>query len=77
MSDIDSVRLTSLIERIELLEEEKKGIQSDIRDIFAEAKGVGFDVNIMRQILKLRKMNQADKDMQDSLLEIYREALKV
>lgn len=52
---IDSTRLNSLIERIERLEEEKKGISSDIRDIYAEAKGVGFDVKIMKAIIKLRK----------------------
>ena len=70
-------RLRSLIERIERLEEEKKGIASDIRDIYAEAKGVGFDVNIMRAIIKLRKMNQADRDEQEFLLETYRKALNV
>ena len=70
-------RLRSLIERIERLEEEKKGIQSDIRDIFAEAKAIGFDVKIMRAVLKLRKMNAADRDEQDYLLETYRKALDV
>lgn len=74
---IDSTRLNSLIERIERLEEEKKGISSDIRDIFAEAKGVGFDVKIMKTIIKLRKMNQADRDEQEFLLETYRKALNV
>jgi uncharacterized protein (UPF0335 family) len=74
---IDSSRLNSLIERIERLEEEKKGISSDIRDIYAEAKGVGFDVKIMRTIIKLRKMNQADRDEQEFLLETYRKALNV
>jgi len=74
---IDSARLNSLIERIERLEEEKKGIASDIRDIFAEAKGVGFDVKIMKTIIKLRKMNQADRDEQEFLLETYRKALNV
>ena len=74
---IDSTRLNSLIERIERLEEEKKGISSDIRDIFAEAKGVGFDVKIMKAIIKLRKMNQADRDEQEFLLETYRKALNV
>ena len=53
---IDSTRLNSLIERIERLEEEKKGLSSDIRDIYAEAKGVGFDVKIMKANIKLRKM---------------------
>ena len=74
---IDSTRLKSLLERIERLEEEKKGISSDIRDIYAEAKGVGFDVKIMKAIIKLRKMNQADRDEQEFLLETYRKALNV
>ena len=74
---IDSTRLNSLIERIERLEEEKKGISSDIRDIYAEAKGVGFDVKIMKAIIKLRKMNQADRDEQEFLLETYRKSLNV
>ena len=74
---IDSTRLNSLIERIERLEEEKKGISSDIRDIYDEAKGVGFDVKIMKAIIKLRKMNQADRDEQEFLLETYRKALNV
>ena len=68
-------RLRSLIERIERLEEEKSGIASDIRDIFAEAKGAGFDVKIMRTILKLRKMNDADRDEQEALLDTYKQAL--
>lgn len=68
-------RLRSLIERIERLEEEKKGIQSDIRDIFAEAKSAGFDIKAMRTILKLRKMNAADRDEQEVVVETYRKAL--
>ncbi len=70
-------RLRSLIERIEHLEEEKAAIASDIRDIFAEAKGAGFDVKIMRAVLKLRKMNAADRDEQEFLLETYRKALDI
>lgn len=70
-------RLRSLIERIERLEEEKNGIQSDIRDIFAEAKSAGFDVKIMRIVLKLRKMNAADRDEQEFLTETYRKALNI
>ena len=70
-------RLRSLIERIERLEEEKKGIQSDIRDIFAEAKSAGFEVKIMRIVLKLRKMNAADRDEQEFLTETYRKALDI
>lgn len=70
-------RLRSLIERIERLEEEKTSIGSDIRDIFAEAKSAGFDVKIMRTIIKLRKMNAADRDEQEFLLETYRKALDI
>ncbi len=70
-------RLRSLIERIEHLEEEKAAIASDIRDIFAEAKSAGFDVKIMRAVLKLRKMNAADRDEQEFLLDTYRKALDI
>lgn len=79
-SDVGGIaadRLRSLIERIERLEEEKKAISSDIRDIYAEAKGAGFDVKIMRAIIKLRKMNAADRDEQEFLLETYRKALDI
>lgn len=70
-------RLRSLIERIERLEEEKTSIGSDIRDIFAEAKSAGFDAKIMRTVIKLRKMNAADRDEQEFLLETYRKALDI
>lgn len=70
-------RLRSLIERIERLEEEKKAIASDIRDIYAEAKGAGFDVKIMRAVIKLRKMNAADRDEQEFLLDTYKKALDI
>lgn len=70
-------RLRSLIERIERLEEEKAGIASDIRDVYAEAKGAGFDVKIMREIIKLRKMRAADRDEQEYLIETYRKALDI
>lgn len=70
-------RLRSLIERIERLEEEQKALSSDIRDIFAEAKSAGFDVKIMRTIIKLRKMNASDRDEQETLLETYRRALDI
>lgn len=74
---MNNERLKSLIERIERLEEEKKDLQSDIRDIFSEARGAGFDVKVMRQIIKLRKMNKADRDEQEILLETYKEALDI
>lgn len=70
-------RLRSLIERIERLEEEKAGIVSDIGDIFAEAKGAGFDAKVMRAVIKLRKMNVADRDEQEFLLDAYRKALDI
>lgn len=70
-------RLRSLIERIERLEEEKVAISSDIRDVFAEAKSAGFDPKIMRAIIKLRKMNAADRDEQECLLDTYRRALDI
>lgn len=80
MSEVGGIsadRLRSLIERIERLEEEQKALASDIRDIFAEAKGAGFDVRIMKEIIKLRKMNVADRDEQEFLLETYRKALDI
>lgn len=72
---ISADRLRSLIERIERLEEEKAALAADIRDIFAEAKSAGFDINIMRQILKLRKMDAGDRDEQECLLDLYWKAL--
>ena len=74
---IDSTRLLSLIERIERLEEEKSAISSDINDVYAEAKSAGFDTKIMREIIKLRKMNAADRDEKEFLLETYRKALDI
>lgn len=68
-------RLRSLIERIERLEEEKTAIASDIRDIFAEAKSAGFDVKIIKAIIKIRKMSNQDRDEQEYLLELYKKAL--
>ena len=70
-------RLRSLIERIEKLEEDKKEISTDIREVFAEAKSAGFDVKIMRAILKLRKMNAADRDEQELVVDTYRKALDI
>ena len=70
-------RLRSLIERVEHLEEEQKEINADIRDIFAEAKSAGFDVKAMRAVIKLRKMNVADRDEQEALVEIYRKVLDI
>ncbi|MBB6253917.1 MULTISPECIES: DUF2312 domain-containing protein [Azospirillaceae] len=68
-------RLRSIIERIERLEEDKKGIADDIKDIYAEAKGTGFETKILRQIIRLRKMEKNDRQEQDALLELYKAAL--
>ena len=68
-------RLRLLIERIERLEEEKKGIADDIRDVYMEATAVGYDPKIMRQIVRLRKMKPDDRSEQDMLLETYKNAL--
>lgn len=78
MSEVGGVaqdRLRSLIERIEKLEEEKKNISSDITDVFSEAKSAGFDTKALRAVLKLRKMNAADRDEQELLVETYTKAL--
>jgi len=68
-------RLRSLVERIERLEEEKQALAGDIREVFAEAKGTGFDTKIMRQVIKLRKMEKDDRDEQEHLLDLYKRAL--
>ena len=68
-------RLRSFLERIERLEEEKAGLTADIREVYAEAKGSGFDSKVMRQIVRLRKMDSADRQEQEALLEVYRRAI--
>lgn len=76
MSDIiaaDQLRL--FIERIERLEEEKKGIADDVKDVYAEAKAVGYDVKIIRQIVRLRKMKPDDRAEMEALLDTYKAAL--
>ena len=68
-------RLRSYIERIERLEAEKTALTSDIREIFSEAKGNGFDIKIMRQIVRLRRMDRQDRLEQEELLAIYQHAI--
>ena len=68
-------RLKSFIERIERLEEEKRALGEDIKEVYAEAKGTGFDTKIMRQIIKIRKMDKDDLDEQEALLDTYMRAL--
>ena len=68
-------RLRLLIERIERLEEEKKGIADDVKDVYGEAKAVGYDAKIMRQIVRLRKMKPDDRAEQEAILDTYKAAL--
>jgi uncharacterized protein (UPF0335 family) len=72
---VASGQLRSLIERIERLEEEKKALADDIRDVFAEAKGQGFDTKIMRQVIRLRKKDTAERQEEEALLDLYLHAL--
>ena len=74
-SGIAADRLRSFLDRIERLEEEKAGLTADIREVYAEAKGSGFDTKVMRQIVRLRKMDSADRQEQEALLEVYRRAI--
>lgn len=68
-------QLRSLIERVEKLEEEKAALAADIREVFAEAKGQGFDTKIMRQVVRLRKMETADRQEAEAILDLYLSAL--
>ena len=78
MADVGGVagdRLKSFIERIERLEEEKAALAADVREVYAEAKGEGFDAKVMRQVVRLRKMDSADREEQEAVLELYKQAL--
>lgn len=68
-------QLRALIERIERLEEEKKTIADDIKDVYAEAKGTGFDTKAIRAIVRLRKQDQAERQEAESILDLYKAAL--
>ncbi|GAB4144275.1 MAG: DUF2312 domain-containing protein [Sphingomonadales bacterium] len=79
MADVGGVAgdvLRAFIERIERLEEEKKGIADDIRDVYAEAKSAGFDPKVMRQAIKLRKMDRDQRQELEYLLDTYMRALE-
>jgi uncharacterized protein (UPF0335 family) len=73
--NITADQLRLFIERIERLEEEKKGIMDDIKDVYSEVKGEGYDTKIVKQIVRLRKMEKDARDEADALLETYRAAL--
>ena len=68
-------RLRSLVERIERLEEERKVLGSDIKGIYAEAKSAGFDVKVLRHLIRIRKQEAAEVENQETLLDVYRRAL--
>ncbi len=78
MADVGGVgakRLRAFVERIERLEEEKAALMADIREVYAEAKGDGFDVKTLRQVVQLRKMDSDDLAEREALLDIYKRAL--
>ena len=78
MSDVNGVaadRLRAFIERIERLEEEKAALTADVREIYAEAKAVGFDTKVMRQVVRLRKMETSDRREMEELVDLYMGAL--
>ncbi|MEL6505958.1 MAG: DUF2312 domain-containing protein [Pseudomonadota bacterium] len=77
MADTSVARdqLRTIIERIERLEEEKKAIADDIRDVFAEAKGNGFDVKTLRTVVRMRKMEASEREEQEAMLDLYLSAL--
>jgi uncharacterized protein (UPF0335 family) len=78
MPDVGGIageRLKSLIERIERLEEEKRTLSEDIKEVYAEAKGTGFDAKIIRQIIRIRKRDQDELDEEETLLDLYKRAI--
>lgn len=78
MPDVGGIagdRLRSFIERIERLEEERRVLSADIKEVYAEAKGNGFEPKIMRQIVRLRKKDKDELDEEEGLLEVYKRAL--
>ena len=73
--NVSAEQLRLFIERIERLEEDKKGVADDIKDVYAEAKGTGFDTKTMRAIVRLRKMEAAARQEAEALLDTYKTAL--
>lgn len=75
MSDVDAGHLRAFIERIEKLEEEKKAIADDIKDVYGEAKGTGYDVKVMRKIVSARKQDRDKRREEEEILDLYLAAL--
>jgi uncharacterized protein (UPF0335 family) len=76
-NNVSAAQLRSFIERVERLEEEKKGMADDIKDVFGEAKSQGFDVKTMRAIIKLRALDKAKRQEAEALLDTYKSALGI
>jgi len=72
---VGGARLKAFVERIEKLEEEKSAVSTDIKDVYGEAKGTGFDVKTLRKLIRLRKMDEEKRREEDELLELYRAAI--
>ncbi len=68
-------RLRSFVERIERLEEEKMALAADIREVYSESKGAGFDIKVLRQLIRLRKMDKEDRNQMEEILSVYERAL--
>nr|WP_314438256.1 DUF2312 domain-containing protein [uncultured Brevundimonas sp.] len=68
-------RLRSIIERLERLEEDKQAVMTDMKEVFAEAKGEGYDVKILRKVLRIRKQDKAKRQEEDAILDLYMSAL--
>ena len=75
MAETTDDRLRLLIERVERLEEEKATIMGDMKEVYAEAKGEGYDTKVLRQVVRLRKMDRAERQEREALLELYLSAL--
>ena len=73
--NVSAERLRSIVERIERLEEERKALSGDIKDVFSEAKSAGFDVKVIRQLIRVRRQEPAEVEEQETLLDVYRKAL--
>lgn len=75
IAGIAAGRLRSFVERIERLEEEKQALTNDIREVYSEAKGAGFDVKVLRHVVRLRKMDANDRSQMEAVLDVYKRAL--
>ena len=74
---VSAERLRSFVDRIERLEEEKAALAGDIREVYSEAKGTGYDVKVLRQVIRLRKMDKTDRAEQEAVLDTYMRALEM